>query len=129
MTIPWAGRYNLIDLLGGLGGSLMAYLAYGTGTTAVANGDTTLETEQDREEADLERVSVFGPLDTYRFSVLFDMASAHVVSEVGLFSAAAGGTMMIRNVLTKTVTGIVDGKVLVVLDVTIMDGGFTATGC
>lgn len=129
MTTPNVGKYNLVDLLGGLGGVLMAYLAWGTGTTAAASGDTTLETEQDRELATAERISVFGPLDTYRFSVLFDTASALVCSEVGLLSAAAAGILMIRNVLTTTVTTVAGGKLLVVLDVTPKDGGFTGTGC
>lgn len=124
-----AGKNSYIDLLGALNGSLMTHLAYGTGVTAAAAGDTTLETEKDREEAAVDRVSIFGPLDTYRFSVLFDMDTAHVVSEVGLFSASSGGTMMFRRILDNYVTGIVDGKLLVVLDATVIDGGHVGTGC
>ena len=130
MTITNAGRVNFSKLIGGVAtGTVMAYLAYGTGTAAPAGANTTLGTEVDRAEASVQLISVLAPQDTYRFAVIMDTAAVSVVSEIGLFTAAVAGTMMNRLVLDNYQTTVVGGKILIVMDLTVYDGGESGSGC
>jgi len=104
-----------------------AYIAFGTGTTAAAAGDTTLESESDREAAETTVMSTLVKDDTIRYSYEFTIATAETISEVGVFNAATAGDMLAHSILDESdrITVTVGQKVLVEMDVTVKDGGYS----
>ena len=78
-----------------------SHIAIGTGTTAVAAGDTALATEVDRNPIVVSTAS--GAVWTMK--VFFSKAEANgsTIAEAGIFDAAAAGTMIARTVLGSTV--------------------------
>jgi len=95
------GLERMADLL--INNSTPAYfraLAVGTGTTAVTNSDTALQTEFQRETATLSKDSVY----VAKFYKEFDFASGtdEDITEAGIFDSAtaSGSTMLARNVFS-----------------------------
>jgi len=128
MTVTTAGLTETIYLLGDIDDPVeFTYIAYGTGTTAAAAGDTTLETEVDREEAEVEVISALKKDDTVRYSYTFTIAAAGTISEVGLFNDDTAGDLLAHSILgeSERITVVVGQEVLVVQDITIKDGGST----
>ena len=128
MAVTTAGLTESIYLFGDIDDPVeFVYIAYGTGTTAAAAGDTTLETEVDREEAEVTVISGLRKDDTIRYSYLFTATSACTISEVGLLNAATSGDLLAHSILgeSERITVAVGQEVLVVQDITIKDGGYT----
>ena len=85
----------------------MTHMAVGTGTTAVAAGDTTLETETDRNA-----LSVSGgapSTNTVVHTAVWNAGDGTgALTEAGLFSASSGGTMNARTVFSAVNKGASD---------------------
>lgn len=76
--------------------AVMSHMALGSGTTAAAAGDTSLESQLGSREA-LDSSTVSGSTITYTSS--FEAGDATgAVSESAIFNAASGGTMLCRTV-------------------------------
>ena len=105
-TIVTAGKTDIASLISGAG-SIMTHMAVGTGTNAVAAGDTTLQTEVDRNA-----LSVSGGAPSSNTVVFTGVWSAGdgtgALTEAGLFSASSGGTMMARTVFSAVNKGASD---------------------
>jgi len=95
----------------------IGYMALGTGTTAAALGDVSLETELDRNALATPGGTVNGAVVTYETTwVPGDGTGA--ITEAGLFTAPSGGTMLARTVFPVVNKG-ADDTITVVWDVTI----------
>jgi len=91
------------DLLDGTTTIAVNYLGVGTGTTAVAAGDTTLESEQFRG-AITKRTSVSGAF-TMAYYLSSTQGNGNDLTEAGLFDTSSGGSMFSRvtySAITKT---------------------------
>lgn len=100
------------------------YMAYGTGTTAAALNQTALVTEVARGACDSiaeTTKSVAG--DTVRYLKIFDVPTATVITEVGLFNDDTAGTMLSRVVLTPAISCPNNSKFVGVIEITASDGG------
>ena len=105
-TIVTAGNNNIAALISGAG-SVMTYMAVGTGTTAVAAGDTTLETESDRNA--LSTSGGTASTNTVEFVAVWNAGDGTgSLTEAGLFSASSGGTMLARTVFSAVHKGASD---------------------
>ena len=101
--IPTAGKAATAGLLVGIVTDFFDYLAIGTGTTAAAAGDTTLQTEiasggGSRAAATLSRVTTSVTNDTAQLVYTWTFSSSFAVTECGVFSASSGGTLLARQV-------------------------------
>ena len=100
------GRAGIASRIGGSGGeAAFTYIAIGTGTTAAAAGDTTLETELTtgggaRAAATVSRTTTDTTNDTARAVLTFTFSSSFAVTEAGLLNAASAGTLLNRNVFS-----------------------------
>jgi hypothetical protein len=75
----------------------MKYIEVGTGTTDPAAGNTTLETPvETRATGTQSRVTVTTTNDTYQAVGTITATAARALTECGMFSAAADGTMLAR---------------------------------
>ena len=103
------------------------YVGYGTGTTAFAVTQTALITQVERKAASkIELVSTDVYNDTLRYTTVFAATTAEkVISEVGVFNAATSGDMLMRKVISPTVT-VPSGKIpVIVVDLKISDSSNT----
>lgn len=86
--------------------TLMKYVGVGTGTTAAAEGDTDLETPvESRATGTPSRVTTDDTNDTYQVVGTITMTSNRAITEVGIFSAASGGTLFSRSVFAAETVG------------------------
>ena len=83
------------DFLNGAAPTPPSHFAVGTGTTAVAAGDTTLETEVERNAVTTKTISGNGILE-YVGELLSTEANGNSLSEVGVLNAAAVGDLLLR---------------------------------
>ena len=92
-----AGLDYIASRMEGTSDAVMSHMAVGTGTTAAASGDTTLETEAARQ--------------TLTSTTVTDNAVAYVatfaagtgtgaLTEAGILNASSGGTMLCRTVFS-----------------------------
>lgn len=98
-----AGRNLVRDLINETTDTGVTHLAVGTGTTAVAAGDTTLGSEQVREVLTKRTASSGSVLWSYYLSST--QGNGNDLTEAGLFNASSGGTLFARVVhtaITKT---------------------------
>lgn len=96
--ITSAGRDAIIARLASSPGTAVpTYMAVGTGSTAAAAGDTTLETESDRNALTSNTVS--GNVLTMVGDWAAGDATA-ALTEAGVFSASTAGTMFSRAVFS-----------------------------
>ncbi len=106
-TIVTAGKNDIASLMTGAG-AIMTHMGVGTGTTAVAAGDTSLETQVDRNA--LVTSGGTASTNTIEFESVWNAGDGTgALTEAGLFSAASGGTMLARttfSVVTKTASDI-----------------------
>ena len=105
--------------------SPLLYIAFGTSITAAQVGNTALGSETDRQLATLSQISVYDTLDTKRYQYLFSLSANVTVGELGIFTAAAGGSMVSRDILSPTVAGIANSTLLLTKDFIYKDGGFS----
>ncbi len=95
-----AGRIN------GSGSPAAAtYIAVGTGTTAAAVGDTTLQTELatsglSRANGSVSLVTTSVTNDTAQVVVTYTVTGSAAVTESGLLNASSGGTLLARQVFS-----------------------------
>ena len=103
---PNTGLAAFIKRLGGDGSTAaFTYIALGTGTTAAAVGDTTLETEITdsglaRASATVSYETTTTTGDTLQLVKEFTATGAKSVSEIGIFNDATTGTLGGRVVKT-----------------------------
>jgi hypothetical protein len=77
--------------------SVMSHMSLGTGTTAAAAADTTLETEISASRVTLTSTTVTANQITYIASFAAGVGTG-AVTEAGIFNAGTGGTMLCRTV-------------------------------
>lgn len=101
------------------GGTVNAvtHMAVGTGTTAAAAGDTTLQTELDRNALSVSGGTVAGAVVTYE-CVWQPGDGTGAITEAGLFTDAVAGTMLARTVFPVVNKG-ADDTVTITWEVTI----------
>ena len=105
-TIVTAGKNDIASLITGAG-SVMTHMAVGTGTNAVAAGDTTLQTETDRNALSTSGGSPSTNTVTY-VAVWNAGDGTGSLTEAGLFSASSSGTMLARTVFSAVTKGAID---------------------
>jgi len=74
------------------------YIAIGTGTTAPSATDTALVSEQQRAAATGTRVTTTVTNETLQLvKDAFSFSGSYAITEVGVFNASTGGTMLSRS--------------------------------
>lgn len=96
----------------------MTHGAVGTGTTAPAAGDTTLQTEVLRKTLTVTTNPSTGKAHL-EFVVDYTEANGNTLTEVGIFNAASGGTMLMRKLFASNIPKTNDKKITVVVETTI----------
>lgn len=89
------GKNHIADQLAAQAQGQMSHMALGTGTTAAVAGDTTLETELDRNAL----TSLTNSSNTITY--VGDWAAGDgtgAITEAGIFNSASAGTMLVRSV-------------------------------
>ncbi len=81
------------------------YIGVGTGTTAAAAGNTTLEAEiadsgLSRAVGTVTRVTTTQTNDTHNVAKTFTVTGTKAITEMGLLNAASNGTLLGRNVFS-----------------------------
>ena len=96
------------------------YMAFGSGTTAAAMTQTALVSQTgDRVAATATVASVVRPNDTVIFSGEATPTADGTMTEIGVFTAATGGTMLLRRLLVPAKTYKADEKLSLIAQVTI----------
>lgn len=97
-----SGENLLANLLGGLSSSSIGYIAIGTGTTTPSETDTALSSEVDRKGMDTGYPAVSGSTVTFQSTWTTSEPSGqpYAITELGLFTASSGGTMLNRIVFS-----------------------------
>lgn len=100
------GKAAAAGLLGNVGSvSTFGYIAVGTGTTAAAATDTTLETEiadsgLSRAASTNSRVTTDTTDDTAQFLKSFTVTGTKAVTESGVLNASSNGVLLCRQVFS-----------------------------
>ena len=89
--------------------TVMTHMAVGTGTNAAAAGDTTLQTENDRNA--LTSTTVTANAVAYVATWAAGDATA-AITEAGIFDAASGGDMLARTVFSVVNKGAADSMTI-----------------
>ena len=108
-TIVNNGLERISKLINGESSTYFRALAIGTGTTAVTNSDTSLETEYARETATLSYEADYKAKFSKTFS--FGSGVSENITEAGVFdnATASGSTMLARTVFSaKAISSSVD---------------------
>lgn len=101
-----AGFAGVASRINGAGSeAAFTYIALGTGTTAAAVTDTTLETELaasglSRVNATASRTTTTVTNDTARLANTFSVSGTVAVTEIGILNASSGGTLLCRRVFS-----------------------------
>lgn len=104
------GRNFVASRLGGAGANVMSHMALGTGTTAAALGDTTLQTENARVALSAATVSA----NTIEYTATFPAGTGTgAVTEAGILNAASAGTLLCRTVFSAINKGASDSVTIV----------------
>lgn len=114
----WDNHLNVSNLVTTVGKALVAgrlngsgapaaadYIAVGTGTTAAAVGDTTLETELatdglSRAQGTVSLVTTDTTDDTAQVTKTFTVTGTQAVTESGVLNASSSGTLLARQVFS-----------------------------
>lgn len=111
-----AGKAGVASRINGSGGeAAFTYLAVGTGVTAAAAGDTTLQTETatsglSRASATVSRITTSVTNDTAQLDKTFSVTGTVAVTEAGALNAASSGTLLGRQVFSAV--NVVNGDTL-----------------
>lgn len=89
-----AGRNMVRDFLNGLAPAALSHFAIGTGTTAVNQNDTALQTEVFRDTI-TKRTPTDGKLQV-KYFLASTAANGSSLAEAGILNAASGGTLFAR---------------------------------
>lgn len=101
-----AGFAGVASRINGSGAeAAFTYIATGTGTTAAAAGNTTLETELaasglTRASATASRVTTTQTNDTAQLSYSFSVSGTVAVTESGVLNASSNGVLLCRQVFS-----------------------------
>lgn len=101
-----AGFAGVASRINGAGSeAAFTYIAVGTGTTAAAAGDTTLQTELassglSRASATASRVTTTQTNDTAQLVVTFTVTGSQAVTESGVLNASSNGVLLNRQVFS-----------------------------
>ncbi len=104
--VTTTGKAGVASRINGSGGeAAFTYIALGTGATAAAAGDTTLQTELaasglSRANATASRVTTDTTNDTARLVNTFTVTGSAAITESGVLNASSGGTLLARNVFS-----------------------------
>lgn len=104
--VTTTGKAGIASRINGSGAeAAFTYLAIGTGTTAAAAGDTTLQTEittngGQRASATASRVTTTVTNDTARLVLTYTFTGSFAVTEAGALNAASAGTLANRQVFS-----------------------------
>ena len=98
-----AGKDWVASRMQGVTDAVMSHMAIGTGTTAAAAGDTTLETESARVALTVAGGVVSTNTITFTCTFAADVPDVTApatapITEAGVFNAASSGTMCARTV-------------------------------
>ena len=109
------GKAAVAARVGGIAEDAFDYIAVGTGTTAAAATDTTLEAEittggLERAQVTPTRVTTTVTNDTLQLVKTWTASAAHAVTEYGTLNAAAAGDLLARKVFA--VVNVADGDQL-----------------
>jgi len=99
------GKNFVASRMVGVSANVMSHMAAGSGTTAAAAGDTTLQTELGRVA--LATSTATTNVVTYTASFPAGTATG-AVTEAGIFNAASVGTMLCRTVFAVVNKGVDD---------------------
>jgi len=97
--IVTVGKNHIADQMADQGEAAMSHMAIGTGTTAAAAGDTTLETELDRNALTSTTQGTEG--NAHKVTYVGDWAAGDgtgAITEAGIFNDASAGAMLCRTV-------------------------------
>lgn len=117
-TVTNAGKADVAALINGAASpNPFDYIGVGTGTTAAAATDTTLETEivdsgLSRAQGTASQTTTDVTDDTAQVTKSFSVTGTKAVTESGLFNAASVGTMLARQVFSAL--NVVNGDTLAV---------------
>ena len=100
MTLVNDGIKTIAGVMGG-DGDIPTHVAIGTGDTAATTGDTTLETETDRNALSSVDTSVAKDV-TYIADYSAAELNGTTMTEFGLFNASSAGSMFMREVISAT---------------------------
>ncbi len=100
-----AGRAHIIDRLQGTSSAVADYIAIGTGTTAAAAANTTLETENARAQGTLSQPDAYTDRCAYTFAA---GTGTGAITECGRLNASSNGTLMGRQVFSVINKGALD---------------------
>ena len=101
-----AGKAGLAGLANGSAGLVFKYLAIGTGATAAAVTDTTLQTEiasgggSRALATTINRTTTTVTNDTMQLVLTYTFSAGFTITEAGIFDAVAAGVMLARKVFT-----------------------------
>lgn len=116
-----AGRAILAKLLKDTSNPPAIYIGWGSGTATIADTDTGLGFEVERALGTVTRTDS----DTYTVTHTFEVLTDGTFSEMGLFDAPAGGTMLYRGgYSTDSPVGVYDVESL-----TVADGDYLVLTC
>ncbi len=96
-----AGLNLIRDFLDGDAPTAPTHFGYGTGTNAVAAGDTALQTQVARDTLTSKTSNAQQQVYTYYLGSA--TANGNTLGEAGIFTAASGGTMLCRVKLSPTI--------------------------
>jgi len=117
--ITTAGLAVVATLSGNTSTADFAWIAYGSGATAETAGETALVTEIGRVAATITTSSILKPNDTVKFSANVTVTAAGTVAEIGVFTAATGGTMLQRKLLVPSLTYKINDTLSLIVTVTV----------
>lgn len=105
MTITKLGKAEMVDLVGGLGGTAFTAIAYGdSATAAVKTQEDLVGTESQREAATVTQETTSDLDDTLQLVKTFTASGTETIRESGVFNSAssgpASGVMLCRQVLS-----------------------------
>jgi len=112
-----AGKTLIAARLSG-SGSVIGYMAVGSGSAAAAVGNTTLSAEMDRNALTVSGGTASGPTVTYATTWSAGDGTG-AIQEAGLFTASSGGTMLARTVFPVVNKGAAD-VITITWEVTIL---------
>jgi hypothetical protein len=99
--IVTTGHAGYAGQIGGVTSTAFTAVAYGTGTTAAAAGDTALQTETARGAATVTRVTTSVTNDTSQWVKTFTAGGTQAITEEGILdNNASGGNLLAHQVFS-----------------------------